>query len=277
MKKYWNKLLFLLCISITMTSCFEDPGTEILTQENSVELDEAATATKTTSKGPYTRINDGLPVNDNLKVILNGPQRSTPINVTYRLVTGTGNGVKGTHFNITDGTVTIPANASSVNIPFQVLDDNIVAGTFYTFVVELVSADIPVSTNYARGTIRFTTSCTFGFNSLLGAYSCVEPGYPQSPYDVGFTLKDACSNTITNSNFWDAGYKIDYVLALNGTVSIPTQTVSGAAVGLAENLIIAGSGTYNTTTSSMVVDYTVKGATSGTTWDSNTHTFTKKP
>lgn len=280
MKNFINKFLFLFIITSLLTSCFDDPGTDVLFEKSFVEIDEAANPTRTTTKPAYLRTNNGQPVSDNIRIILTGAQRSTPVTVAYKLVTGTGagTGVKGTHFEFTDGTVVIPANASSVTIPFQVLDDNIAGGTFYTFVVELTSADggVEVSKNYGKGTIRFTTVCPFVLNFFTGAYKCLEPGYNGDvPYNVSFSAS-ATANTIINNNFWDANAVINYTLnPANGQVTIASQVFAANIGRGTENLVVTGSGTYDSCTGRMVVAYTVRAQSDNFLADSNTHTFTK--
>lgn len=111
----------------------------------------------------------------------------------------------------------------------------------------------------------------FNLLNYAGDYNCDEPGY--AVYPVNFTIKDCY--TITNHNFWDGGFEIDYVLDPDAlTVTIPLQTIDGSDFGLGD-LDVEGSGTFDPETFKMVVDYTVKASGGGTVYDDNTHTFTK--
>lgn len=112
---------------------------------------------------------------------------------------------------------------------------------------------------------RVGEATSVDISGFLATYDCDEPGY--AVYDVTFTAGPT-PGSIINDNFWDAGFVIRYVLDVCGTVTIPSQTTSG--------YVITGSGTYDVDTKEMVVDYTVKSATSGATVDANTHTFTLK-
>lgn len=111
----------------------------------------------------------------------------------------------------------------------------------------------------------------FNLSEFTGAYSANEPGY--GDYDVNFTIDDC--NTIINDNFWDGGLEVAYVLDPEaGTANIPLQVLDASAFGLG-NITVEGSGTYDSETFSMVVDYVVKKQSDGSILDDNTHTFTK--
>jgi hypothetical protein len=111
----------------------------------------------------------------------------------------------------------------------------------------------------------------FNLNNFTGDYDCDEPGY--DVYPVTFTIKDC--ETITNDNFWDAGFEIDYVLdAAAGTVTIPLQEFDATPFGLGI-LTVEGDGPFDPDTHAMVVDYTIKRQSNGSVVETNTHTFTK--
>ena len=260
-----------LCLSLfvlSLNACMDDPGTDIVFGETFVEINEASLATSNTTTRIYKRTDNGITVKDSLTINLVGAHRSSAISVSYKLSTG-GTGVKDTHFKITDGTVSIPANASFAKIPFEIIDDVIEPGEIFTFIVELTSADVPLSKNYSKVTFRFTTECPFDVNTFVGNYSCQEPGYGGSPYDVTFTK--GTGNTIVINNFWDFGGVVTYTFS-GSTVTIAQQTVSMGG----EPWIVAGSGTFNTCTGRMIVNYTVDRVSDGLRYDTNTHTFTKK-
>jgi hypothetical protein len=111
----------------------------------------------------------------------------------------------------------------------------------------------------------------FNLNTFTGAYKADEPEY--GVYDVSFSIKD-CS-TITNDNFWDGEFEVDYVLdAEAGTVTIPLTTLDASAFGFGD-VTVEGSGTFDAGTGKMVVDYLVTQVSTGDPLDENTHTFTK--
>ena len=106
--------------------------------------------------------------------------------------------------------------------------------------------------------------CPFDINKFTGDYSCLEPGY--TTYNVTFTQTGA--NEITNSNFWDFGASIKYLLdPLTNTVTIPSQNFTGFGPSS-----VTGLGVMETCTGRMIVNYTIV----GTNGETNTHTFTRK-
>lgn len=271
--KYF-KYSFIWLIIPLLTACMDDPGTDIVFNDATVEINEATLANNQTTSKTYARFDDAITVKDSLTVNLVGAQRSTPVSVSFKLVTDAGaTGQKDVHFKITDGTITIPANSSFAKIPFEIIDDAIAPGQVYSMVVELTTADVKVSQNYKRVTFRFTTACNFSINTFVGAYSCNEPGY--GDYDVSFAQANA--TTVTNNNFWDVGASINYEFnATAKTVTIPSQ-VFVANVGRGpENLVVTGSGTIDTCSGKITVAYTVKTQADNLTADNNTHTFTRK-
>ena len=127
-----------------------------------------------------------------------------------------------------------------------------------------------VTKSGATYTVTRVGEFEFNLNNFTGDYACDEPGY--DVYPVTFTIKDC--ETITNDNFWDSGFSIDYVLDIDaGTVTIPLQEENGGAqLGI---ITIEGSGTFDAETYGMVVHYVVKRKANGAIVDDNTHTFEK--
>jgi hypothetical protein len=272
--KYFKYRLMWL-IALLLTACMDDPGTDIVFNDATVEINEATQSINPTASKTYKRFDDAITVKDSLTVNLVGAQRNTPISVSYKLVTDAGaTGQKDVHFKITDGTITIPANKSFGKIPFEIIDEAINPGQFYSMIVELTSADVKISQNYKRVTLRITTECNFEITKFIGAYDCDEPGY--KVYDVSFA-QGADATTVVNNNFWDVGASINYVFnATEKKVIIPSQVFVGNVGRGPENLVVVGDGTIDTCNGKMVVNYTVKTQADNLTADSNTHTFTRK-
>jgi hypothetical protein len=123
-------------------------------------------------------------------------------------------------------------------------------------------------TNY---TVEPIGAFDFNLAAFTGAYNCDEPGY--KVYPVNFTIADC--ETITNDNFWDAGFSVDYVFDADaGTVTIPTQEIDATPFGLGK-LNVEGTGTFNTEDMSFFVDYVITSQADGSEIEAKRHTFTK--
>jgi hypothetical protein len=270
MKKILITNLLALLLIFGTTACFDDPGDDILFEDTFVELDFATrNASSALRNRVYPRVNDGNPIADQVTISLVGAQRSTPINVTIAVDAANTTAVAGTHYNLTTTTATIPANSSSISIPFQVIDDNIAPDSVFRLAFSIASADVPISVNYGSGSFNMRTLCMYNASLFVGPYSCLEPGY--ATYPVTFTASTT-ANTFINNNFWDVNANINYVInPATSTVSIPSQTfVFG---GVTYGVVSTGTSTIDTCTGNMIVNYRV---TDGpTVVENNTHTFTK--
>ncbi len=130
---------------------------------------------------------------------------------------------------------------------------------------------VKVGENY---TISNAEDVSIGLCIFVGAYDCDEPGY--KVYDVNFGLKTSDPFTLTNDNFWDSGFEVDYVFDNDGNVVItPYEFDANYGRGV-ETWVIEGAGTYDLNDLSMVVPYTVAAKADGAVLDNNIHTFTKK-
>lgn len=92
-----------------------------------------------------------------VRINLVGPQRATPTEITYQVVTGAvTTAVAGTHYVALPGKVTIPANSSFGDIDLQLLN---APGTPPPASVDLVleitgGADVKVNPNYNKVGLR---------------------------------------------------------------------------------------------------------------------------
>lgn len=273
------KLFMFVGLLAFVSACYDDPGTDILLDNVAVlEINEATTATGLDLSKSYNRITDGKRIKDSIRVNLVGPQRSTPINVTFAIDPAS-TAVAGTHYAlITTSSVTIPANSSFGYIYFEVIDDNIKPGEIWKLKFSLTGNDgnATISSLYGVFTRSIRTLCVFNRANFLGNYSAIEPGYSGSPYDVTITT-DTDPNTVIVNNFWDYSGKVKYVFnPATNAVTIPTQDVvmaDGVTYVVAAG---ATAGTYDACTYSFVVPYTVRLKSNNSLQDSNTHTFTKK-
>ena len=260
-----------------VSACYDDPGTDILLDNVAVlEINEATTATGVDLSKSYNRITDGKRIKDSIRVNLVGPQRSTPINVTFAIDPAS-TAVAGTHYAlITTGSVTIPANKSFGYIYFEVIDDNIKPGEIWKLKFSLTGNDgnATISSLYGVFTRSIRTLCSFSRANFTGTYSTNEPGYGN--YDNTSVADGSDPNTIIINNFWDFGGTVKYVFnPATNAVTVPTQDV---VMGGTTYVVAAGSaaGTYDACTYSFVVPYTVRLKSTNALQDSNTHTYTKK-
>jgi len=270
MKKILITNLLALLLIFGTTACFDDPGSDILFEDTFVELDFATRSPSSVLRNRvYSRVNDGNTIADQVTISLVGAQRSTPINVTIAVDAANTTAVAGTHYNLTTTTATIPANSSSISIPFQVIDDNIAPGSVFRLAFRIASADVPISVNYGSGSFNMRTLCMYNASFFVGPYSCLEPGY--ATYPVTFTASATAANTFINNNFWDENAIINYVInPATNTVSIPSQTF--VAFGATLTVVSTGTSTIDTCTGNMVVNYRVtQGAN---VIENNIHTFT---
>jgi len=141
MKAIYKIFIFIGLLAF-VSACFDDPGTELLLDNVAViEINEATTATGLDISKSYKRVMDGINIKDSIRVNLVGPQKSTPINVTFTIDPAS-TAVAGTHYSLlTTGSVTIPANKSFGYIYFEVIDDKILPGESWKLKFSLTAAD----------------------------------------------------------------------------------------------------------------------------------------
>lgn len=131
--------------------------------------------------------------------------------------------------------------------------------TYYWRVVMTDANGVTISSP----TFSFTVLVKYDFNNMIGLFDCNEPGYAH--YNCNLTKVN--SNTVSNDNFWDSGWTVQYVFNADGSViTLTPVTISGYS--------IAGSGSFDKMTGQFNVHYTVYQGTKLI--DDNTHTFTKK-
>lgn len=257
------------------TSCYDDPGTDILFEDTFVEINEATLAAGLVANKSYLRENNGIAKRDSLRINLVGPQKSTATSVSFS-IDASSTAIAGLHYNlISTSPVEIPANSSFAYIYFEVEADNIELGEVWTMKVSISNPSVgSVNPNYSTFTRGLQILCPFNRANFLGVYSVVEPGYSGSPYPVT-AVAGTAANAIVINNFWDFGGVVTYTFstdAANPTVTLPTQTVvmGGDSYEVSQN----GAATYSPCDYSFVVPYRVR--LGGVTQDTNTHTFTKQ-
>ena len=149
-------------------------------------------------------------------------------------------------------------NSLTLNVP--VLEGK----TYYWYVIMTDANNIQTKGDL----FSFAVLAKWDINKLVGLFDCDEPGYKH--YDCNFTKVG--SNTITNDNFWDSGYAVNYVFDSNGNAILTPVTYTGGA----KTYDITGDGAFDIKTGGLVIHYVVKNHATGAVEDDNTHTFIKK-
>jgi hypothetical protein len=279
MKSIYKLFMFVGLLTF-VSACYDDPGTDVLLDNVAVlEINEATTATGLDISKSYNRTTDGKRIKDSIRVNLVGPQRTTPINVTFAIDPAS-TAVAGTHYAlITSGSVTIPANSSFGFIYFEIIDDNILPGETWKLKFSLTGGDgdVTVSSKYGVFTRSIRTLCAFNRANFVGVYNTNEPGY--GTYNNTSSADATDANTIVINNFWDAGVSVKFTFnpATNAVTMASTTFTADLGAGSEQWTASAnGAATYDACLYSFVVPYKVVRVSSGATIETNTHTYTKK-
>ncbi len=258
------------------TSCFDDPGTDIIYEGASVEIQEATTASGIRVGKAYDRLNDGVPKKDSIRINLVGAHRSSAVNVSFAIDDSKTTAVAGLHYNLItpEGGVSIPANSSYGYIYYEVLSDNIEPGENWDLKFDLTSSDVELNPNFDSFTRVIRIACPFVRTNFLGNFNANEPGY--GDYTVTFTADGTDPNTIIADNFWDSGGVVKYKFNANGTVTLATQDV---VMGGVTFVVSAGTGaaTWDGCEQKFIVPYKVNRKSDNALFDQNVHTYTILP
>lgn len=166
------KYLFSLALAMMiLSSCFDEPGTEILFDDSFVELD-AATTGSGSKDYTFLRTNTGITYSAGFVVNRAATSASSDVNVNFE-IDPSSTAIENVHYTVTGSSVTIPSGSYSAELPFTILADNIEAGERLTIVVNLTSSDIPLSDNYSTGTHTVQISCE---SDIAGTYSAAASG-----------------------------------------------------------------------------------------------------
>jgi hypothetical protein len=146
----------IVIFSISLSACFDDPGTDIVWGDQAyIELDRAGQPNPTVNR--TFNIADGDVQRYNVQVNIMGRPQPDDVSVTFEIEAGS-TAVEGVHYNkITSGnTVVIPAGSNIANIEFDVLVSNIPTGTpapMFSVIVNVTGGDLPLS-KYVRATFN---------------------------------------------------------------------------------------------------------------------------
>lgn len=143
--------------AMAMTSCFDDPGTEVFIELNQVEfnagnLPNGLTTTQTRTSNSQT---------DVLQVQVNRVSTDATAAITMTIaVDPTSTAVNGVHYSLAGNSVTIPAGAFVANFPVTILTGNIAPTelTQLKLVIDTVTG-AELSPNYADLAINIRVVC----------------------------------------------------------------------------------------------------------------------
>lgn len=164
------------------------------------------------------------------------------------------------YFDTKDGSTVYKANHNALSLSVPVAE-----GSTYYWKVKMTDANGVMTYSPV---FSFSVLVNYDIANFVGLFDCNEPGYAH--YNVNLTKINA--TTISNDNFWDSGWAVQYVFNDKGEVNITPISY----VDKTTTYDITGHGKFNNAAKSFYVDYVVKNHATGATVDSNTHTFTKK-
>ncbi len=144
-----SQLIIIIFLSLGFFAC-DAPGTDILFMDAFLELD-AATSVTGEQTFTYQKIVDGETIPSGFIVNLAAVQQGTPITFDFKIEANS-TAQEGQQYQVNGNTATIPANASMVELPIEILDDNIEVGDNWTIIISIASSSIPVNPNYESGT-----------------------------------------------------------------------------------------------------------------------------
>jgi hypothetical protein len=170
MKKL-NLLTYIMALFLVVTSC-DEPGYKTLLSESFVELD-AATAASARRVYSYLRVNDGNNKPSGFKLNLASAPLSTDVNVTFEVVAASTTAIANVHYVVNSTSVTIPAGQNIVELPIDIIVDNIDAGETFDIVIRLVSANVNIEPNLDQATHRIQITCN---SDIGGSYNALASG-----------------------------------------------------------------------------------------------------
>ncbi len=183
------KYITLFSTLFLLTSCFDDPGTDILWEGGSfVELD-AATTVSGVRDYSYLRLNDGTTYSSGMNILLASADNSSGVVVNFE-IDPSSTAIEGIHYSSSGNSVTIAAGTFVGELPLTILADNINAGESFSIVVNLTSADVVVGER-SSATHNIAISCT---SDLAADYTFTTNSAMTGPGGAG-----CCTNGLNGS------------------------------------------------------------------------------
>lgn len=174
MQKFNNKYFpaLLLSLLISMFACMEESGFKIVWEGLEVEFEDASrpngTVRKIVSKTNDNQVDEAL-----VKINLVGAQVNAPISLLIG-VDPSSTAVAGVHYRMVTNEVTLPANASFVEFPVEILTGNLSTDEQPDLVLVILDAgETKISANYHSLTVEIRLACP---SDLAGLYNTVNVG-----------------------------------------------------------------------------------------------------
>ena len=166
--------LAVLATFVAFTGCMEESGFDIVWEGSEVEFEGAALPNQAISEVVFVdnQLNNQVDV-AMVRINLVGDQIATPVEVIIGIDTSS-TAVQGVHYRMETTAVTIPPNSSFVDLPVEILTDNLDASETPDLVLKIIDAgDVKVSTNYKTVTLQIRVACP---SDLAGNYTTVNVG-----------------------------------------------------------------------------------------------------
>ncbi|MEX0883297.1 MAG: DUF4843 domain-containing protein [Cyclobacteriaceae bacterium] len=159
-------------VSLTMISCMEESGFNIVWNGLEVEFEDASRPNGNVRK-VVTQNNNNQVDEEVVRLNLVGAQIDEPVNVLIG-IDPSSTAVEGVHFRLPSKEVTIPANSSFVDIPLEILTGNLANEEMPDLVLTILDAgETKISINYHTLTVEIRLACP---SDLAGTYSTVNTG-----------------------------------------------------------------------------------------------------
>jgi hypothetical protein len=195
------KYIFMIAGLVLMTSCFEDPGTDITWEGGSfVELDAASTQTGARNYS-YLRLNNGTTYSSGMNVLRVSSSSKEAVTVNFT-IDASSTAIEGVHYTVSGSTATIAAGEFLAELPITILADNIEAGESWSIDVTITDASIDVGAR-SSATHNVAIACP---SDLAGTYTFVTnngftgPGGPGCCFD-GITGSGTITATPTGGTY----------------------------------------------------------------------------
>lgn len=234
-----NKIsLVYIGLVVVLSSCFDDPGTETIFSNTFVELDAAGTASGE-REYVYEREDDGVNVASGFELLLSSVPLNQDVTVNFQ-IDESSTAIEGTHFVVNSTSVVIPAGENVVNLPIDIIDDNIAPGDQLNIDITITSSSVDVASNLSTGThvISIFASEIFFESSMLS-------GLESSGMDsVGVILNVPAGVELAEGTTFTFDYMVsssamasDFTITSPGSFTIPVSTVPDNS-GLTETVYI---------------------------------------
>ena len=165
-------ILFSLLLALITVSCMEESGFNIVWEGLEVEFDDASRPNGTIRK-IMTKNSDDQVDEELIRINLVGAQIESPVNLLIG-VDPSSTAVEGVHFRLNSKEITIPANASFIDVPLEILTGNLGSDEMPDLLLSILDAgETKISINYHTLTVEIRLACP---SDLAGVYSTVNVG-----------------------------------------------------------------------------------------------------